>query len=179
MAWTSPRTWTSGEVVTDTIMNAHVRDNLNAIANAPYVHVRAVTATTTIGTSATAVQWDTEVADTDNMYTSSANTRVTANTPGLYLAQGGYGVRSATANSTFACVWLGSSAVVGQGGTSVGVGTGARDIGMTLSTYIRLYANDYVQLGAFHQSASGTPITAAGASGGYYGAWLQLRWVGP
>lgn len=28
MAYTAPRTWTNGEIVTDTIMNAHVRDNL-------------------------------------------------------------------------------------------------------------------------------------------------------
>jgi len=29
--WTTPRTWVSGEVVTAAEMNAHVRDNLNAI----------------------------------------------------------------------------------------------------------------------------------------------------
>ena len=29
MAWTDPRDWTTGEVVTAAIMNAHVRDNLN------------------------------------------------------------------------------------------------------------------------------------------------------
>lgn len=29
MAWTSPRTWTTGELVTASIMNAHVRDNLS------------------------------------------------------------------------------------------------------------------------------------------------------
>jgi hypothetical protein len=28
MAWTNPRTWVTGEVVTSTVMNAHVRDNL-------------------------------------------------------------------------------------------------------------------------------------------------------
>lgn len=28
MSWTAPRTWVTGEVVTSTIMNAHVRDNL-------------------------------------------------------------------------------------------------------------------------------------------------------
>lgn len=38
MAWTDPRTWTSGELVTDTIMNTHVRDNLNAIG--PHIHLR-------------------------------------------------------------------------------------------------------------------------------------------
>lgn len=28
MSWTTPRTWTSGEVVTDTILNTHIRDDL-------------------------------------------------------------------------------------------------------------------------------------------------------
>lgn len=28
MAWTAPRTWTTNEVVTKTIMDTHVRDNL-------------------------------------------------------------------------------------------------------------------------------------------------------
>lgn len=31
MAWTTPRDWTTGELVTSTIMNTHVRDNLNAL----------------------------------------------------------------------------------------------------------------------------------------------------
>lgn len=31
MAWTAPRTWTTGELVTAAIMNTHVRDNLSAI----------------------------------------------------------------------------------------------------------------------------------------------------
>jgi len=30
MAWTTPRTWSTGEVVTASIMNTHIRDNLNA-----------------------------------------------------------------------------------------------------------------------------------------------------
>lgn len=33
MAWTTPRTWSAGETVTATIMNTHVRDNLNALAS--------------------------------------------------------------------------------------------------------------------------------------------------
>lgn len=31
MSWTSPRTWTTGEIVTKTIMDTHIRDNFNAI----------------------------------------------------------------------------------------------------------------------------------------------------
>ena len=38
MAWTAPRTWTDGELVTAAIMNAHVRDELNAIG--PLVRLR-------------------------------------------------------------------------------------------------------------------------------------------
>jgi hypothetical protein len=38
MAWTTPRTWVHDELVDETIMNTHVRDNLNAIL--PIMHVR-------------------------------------------------------------------------------------------------------------------------------------------
>jgi hypothetical protein len=31
MAWTTPRTWTTGELVTAAIMNAHIRDNQNVL----------------------------------------------------------------------------------------------------------------------------------------------------
>lgn len=33
MAWTSPRTWTTSELVTASIMNTHLRDNLNYLYN--------------------------------------------------------------------------------------------------------------------------------------------------
>lgn len=34
MAWTAPRTWLTGEVVTATLMNTHIRDNFNAVGDA-------------------------------------------------------------------------------------------------------------------------------------------------
>ena len=34
MAWTTPRTWTVGEIVNASIMNTHVRDNLNHLRGA-------------------------------------------------------------------------------------------------------------------------------------------------
>lgn len=37
MAWTDPRTWTDGELVTAAIMNPHIRDNFNAL---PHLVVR-------------------------------------------------------------------------------------------------------------------------------------------
>ena len=34
MAWTTPRTWVTGEIVTAALLNTHVRDNLNVTAPA-------------------------------------------------------------------------------------------------------------------------------------------------
>lgn len=34
MAWTTPRTWAAGEVVTAALLNTHLRDNLKAIGDA-------------------------------------------------------------------------------------------------------------------------------------------------
>ena len=36
MAWTTPRTWTTGETVTAAIMNTHVRDNLSNLYDRTY-----------------------------------------------------------------------------------------------------------------------------------------------
>jgi len=47
MAWTTPRTWVSGEVVTAALLNTHLRDNLNAIGNAWTTYTPAWTASTT------------------------------------------------------------------------------------------------------------------------------------
>jgi hypothetical protein len=51
MAWTAPRTWTDGELVTKTIMDAHVRDNFLAVG--PHLIARktadqSVTSSTTL-----------------------------------------------------------------------------------------------------------------------------------
>jgi len=54
MAWTTPRTWTDGELVTKSIMDTHIRDNLNALG--PHLIVRK-TADETV-TSSTALQND-------------------------------------------------------------------------------------------------------------------------
>lgn len=54
MAWTEPRTWIVGEVVTAAMLNTHLRDNLNAIG--PHVRIRKPT--TESVTSSTTLQND-------------------------------------------------------------------------------------------------------------------------
>lgn len=47
MAWTSPRTWVAGEIVTAALMNLHIRDNLKAIGDPWTAYTPVWTATTT------------------------------------------------------------------------------------------------------------------------------------
>jgi hypothetical protein len=56
MAWTAPRTWNVGELVTASMMNTHVRDNLSALKTPPssYVDIN-TTDFTTSSTSFTAL----------------------------------------------------------------------------------------------------------------------------
>jgi hypothetical protein len=54
MAWTSPRTWVSGETVTVALLNTHVRDNLKAIGD-PWTSYTPTLTGITLGTGGTNV----------------------------------------------------------------------------------------------------------------------------
>lgn len=61
MAWKTPRTWVTGETVTSTQLNAHVRDNLNAlyVATVPRQPTWYITGTIATGTNKSAeFVWD-------------------------------------------------------------------------------------------------------------------------
>lgn len=57
MAWTTPRTWVVGEIVTAALLNTHLRDNLNAIGQ----HVKIRKGTKEDVTSNATVQGDDEL----------------------------------------------------------------------------------------------------------------------
>lgn len=47
MAWTVPRTWVTGEIVTASLLNTHLRDNLNSVLPIGTLIMRAANYTTT------------------------------------------------------------------------------------------------------------------------------------
>lgn len=66
MAWTTPRTWTTSEVVTAAMMNTHVRDNLNELRTAHVARMYQAAALSHTATGAwQLVTWDTSDYDTD------------------------------------------------------------------------------------------------------------------
>ncbi len=79
MAWTAPRTWTTGEVPTATIFNTHLRDNLVAVTDAVLVR-----RTTTQTGSPFDVSFDTEAFDDFSGWVVGSPTRITLPTAGRY-----------------------------------------------------------------------------------------------
>lgn len=90
MAFTAPRTWVSGEIVTAANMNTHVRDNFKAAAGADQARCRVYnSAVQSIPNNATtAVTFDSEQSDVQAMHSTVSNTsRITvpASWGGQYL----------------------------------------------------------------------------------------------
>jgi hypothetical protein len=88
MAWTAPRTWVSGEVVTAPLLNTHLRDNLNFIGN-PMACKAYHNANVAISAGVdTYLALNSEEFDTGGMHDLTTNTgRVTAVLAGWYVVE--------------------------------------------------------------------------------------------
>jgi len=102
MAWTSPATWSVGQIVTAANLNTHLRDNLTtlnpndaagltaasfATAGVPYCLVRNSGATSIANATETVLTWDTDVLDPDASHDPGSNpSRITPNVAGQYVA---------------------------------------------------------------------------------------------
>lgn len=88
MAWATPRTFVTGEVVTATILNQDIRDNMTTVGNPPRMKTRRSGTQSLTNNVITALTWDQEFYDTDTMHSTATNTqRGTVNTAGLYECQ--------------------------------------------------------------------------------------------
>lgn len=89
MAWTSPRTWVAGETITASIMNTHVRDNLNYLNARPQLFTYQNTPQAALVTStSTLITFDTNVTDNDpngSMHSTTTNpSRIIPKTAGYH-----------------------------------------------------------------------------------------------
>lgn len=173
MAWTTPRSWSTGETVTSTILNTHVRDNLNAIVSPPYAYIRATTATSVGGSAYVNISFNTEIVDTDSMYTSAAPTRLTIATAGLYMLAGGYSL-ALTANNIASARFSLNGGLLTHSGTSVICGATAQNAVLSLTCFYRLSVGDYIELATWSNRTAVNTFVSAGDV-----AFMQARWMGP
>jgi hypothetical protein len=169
VAWTTPRTWTTGETVTAAIMNAHVRDDLSYLYGAPSCGL-ARAATQSIATSVasptavtfTATEWDTGVATSGTTMSGvgSNPTRITARVAGVY---------TITASGTFDAMGAANTVdarIRVNGGTSYGPARyapagGANSIGVVALAQLLLAVGDYLEMMVSHNQGAAVNISVA------------------
>lgn len=167
---TIPSSLPAGYVVTANDMN-----NLGAactfLMTRPIARVHDAAGTQTIGTSVVAVQFNTKDFDTDGMWSSGANTRLTVQTPGFYKVEYWIdlmGSSSSTNADTYVQVTSGSNNPAGAGiiqpcwgghataGVAASTRSGAHSAGI-LPLY--MYSLDYVEIYALCTTA--TPLSTS------------------
>jgi len=141
-------TWVSGQVVTAAQMNANVRDAVNFLLNPPAAAVRQTVAQTLTTAVSTAITMDIEDRDNDGMHSTSSNTsRLTANTPGWYLAAGGVTfVANATGSRTTFWRLNGTTVQPALGGNQVTASAGASSRVPCAPYHFFLNVTDYLEI---------------------------------
>ena len=178
MAWTDPKTWADGDVVTASELNTHVRDNLNELRGAQTCRVyRSVTQSLSNDTYAL-IGMNQETSDVPGWHSTVTNDpRITPTVAGLYLI---------VAGASFAHNTTGSREIVivrnGLGGVSV-ASTG-RNIAVNAAGSLSANFNvtgvfpangstDYFSLAAWQNSGG-----ALNVNGGEFLTWLSVTFLG-
>jgi hypothetical protein len=162
----------AGNKLTAAQLNSNVRDAVNFLIAPPAVALTQ-SASQSIPTAAfTALTWDTEGVDSDNMHSTTVNTdRITAVTAGWYLV---------TAAVEFATSATGARIVnIKKNGTSVLAGNNAGpesfQMPQSVTCLVFLAVGDYVQALAYQ--ASGGSLGTIGATGVNGGTNFSAVWV--
>ena len=171
MAWTTPRTWVDGEVVTASIMNTHIRDNLNEL-RAPRT-CRVYRSTSLTVTTAALVNMDGKSFDDPGWHSTITNpSRITQDRQGLYLVQA---AGSFAASSSGPEISLCRNGLAGDAFATIGRGI---LVGSTLSINLNLSAvyeangsTDYFSLAV--DAANSTTL-----NGGEFFTWLSVTYLG-
>jgi hypothetical protein len=175
MAFTTPGTATAGEVLTAAFWNTNVRDNSNFLYSPPMVRIVRTTNLTSYVSQA-AIQYETEVFDTDSMVNLATDaTKITINTAGVYWVF--FRARpsgTATITRTVLNLLLNGSSIASQ--DLVQISTTTSGVG-NLSVMLPLSVGDEITSAA--DMIGGSAYTIPGnATENVQRATLQLTWVG-
>lgn len=174
MGYTAPTTRSTGNLITASVWNTDLVDNITFLANPPACRVyNTANQSVTSGGSGLLIPFNTERYDTDNMHSTVTNTsRITFNTAGLYLV---------TAHIQYAgnATGIRLAAIRFNGATDIAydirMNAGASDTtAFSIATVYKFAAADYVEVLAF-QSSGSTLNVFANAN---YSPEFSATWVG-
>jgi hypothetical protein len=178
MGYTAPTTLPSGYFVTPTEWNRDIVDNVTFLANPPACRVYKSTSMAIAHNTLTVCTFDTERYDTDSMHSTSADTsRITINTPGLYLITA-HMVWQADTDYTrrLMDILLGGATILARKSDESPAHAVANDEGWNLSTVYKLAATNYLELRVFQTNTSGGSNNLTAALN--YSPEISATWVG-
>lgn len=165
MGWTSPRTWTTGEITTAAQMNEQVRDNELYLKSQNNIGcLVAMGGNTEIdNTTETVLVWDNEQWDTDSMHSDiSSPSKITIVTAGLYIV--GVNIfwepEASAVGYRYATLLKGGNPALFQSKTYAVI-VNAYEIINHFVAYLDLNAEDYLQVEVYHNQGGGTDVTSA------------------
>jgi hypothetical protein len=175
----TPRTWAATDAITaDSVggakvpINVHLRDVIRWLNYPPTAKVTSTSTAQTIPTGATwtSIQMPTPIVDNYGMWSSGANTRLTAQRAGLYLVVGQSSLAEINPSAGYRACRLQQTLAAGgttiyPGNTSVPPSTATNGTHLDAVHLVRMAVGDYVELQAQQtQGAAMTVKTGSGAS---------------
>lgn len=156
MAWTTPKTWATNEVVTSANMNTHLRDNMLFVGSPP-VCVVSASGQSVSNNTLTAMSAPTETRDTDGMHSTSVNTsRITINTAGTYHFSACVAWDSNVTGIRQGIFFKNGSAVLS--GFIITATQGASTVA-SFSQFLHLAVADYIEVFSLHNSGANLNTT--------------------
>lgn len=173
MAFTTPRTWVTGETVSAAQLNEQVRDNENFLFSPPGCKVyRATNQTITTGSGGADVSFSNERYDTDGMWAIGSPTIVDINTNGRYLLVGQI-IWAAEASSTYRILrFYVGSAIIGYDARHP-VQTAGTQTAVSLTTINPFTSSDQIKMFVAQNTGGSLDIVAGNGS-----PELALQWIG-
>lgn len=175
MPWTTPKTWSVGDVLTAADLNAYVRDNVKWLGtDKPHCRVRNSTNIShTSSGNYQALTFDSERVDVGPMHDTSSNTgrlTVPAGGDGFYTIGGQIEFASNSTGRRGIQIRLNGSTIIAR---EESANLGANDHTCTVSTVYQLAAGDYVELMGLQASGGSLNMLASSAySPEFFAHWL-------
>ena len=174
MAWTTPRTWLTGEIVTAGNFNLYLKDNLSYLYNVPRFKARQSTALT-LYNGGTLIDCNSELYDTDNMFTATDGTCDIRRT-GVYSTgccvreanNSGVGIREAKITNESSGVTIAQFAIrVGSDSSQA----------KTVHAHADSYCLNGYTIAYWHYQNSGASIAATIGANAYPAIWASWRGI--
>lgn len=181
MGYTTPQTWTAGQLVDETDLNTEIRDNVGFLANPPAVRALHGSNQSMAHDTITTVTFTaTDGFDTDTMHDTSTNpTRITFTNGGLYIV-GFHGYLESSNDADYANVAIcknasGSAEIIDGGPPSLDA---ASILTINISGLYKFAAADYITVYIKQKNTAAAARNLIFSSGRSPAFWAVYQGIG-